>query len=134
MKIDHAYLKGLLEAFEDAEAPFTDVLQLRKQGYACEEDAFVFHFHILIDKGLIEAKSLDGSTGYQIQPNGSPLWMAVPLRLTASGHEYISSLHEPDVWETIQKNFRESSLDTVKSIATDLAKKYAKKKLEELLG
>ena len=33
MKIDHEYLKGLLEAFEASEGPQPDINKLKKQGY-----------------------------------------------------------------------------------------------------
>lgn len=134
MKINNEYLKGLLEAFEASDKPLTDIMLLNKLGFSYEEDTFVFHMDILLDKGLIESKSTRGGIGYQLLSDGDRSWSVIPLRLTAQGHEFISSLHEPDVWKNIQENFKNSSIDTIKSVAKDLAKGFAKKKVTELLS
>ncbi|HHQ4263681.1 TPA: DUF2513 domain-containing protein, partial [Vibrio cholerae] len=60
-------------------------------------------------------------------------WKIVPIRLTASGHEFIESLNEPDVWDTIQSNFKEASLETLAVVAKDLAIGFAKQKVKALL-
>ncbi len=134
MKIDSEYMKGLLDAFEASDTPLTDIHKLQEAGYSYEDDIFVFHMDILLDKGLIESKSTSGGIGYGLTGNGGRFWSVVPLRLTAQGHDFIDSLNEPDVWENIQKNFKDSSIDTIKSVAKDLAKGFAKKKVTELLS
>ncbi len=40
MKIDHDYLKGLLEAFEASDEPQTDIKGLAKHGYNYDTDVF----------------------------------------------------------------------------------------------
>jgi len=43
MKIDHDYLKRLLDAFESSETPTTDLYELERKGIFYREDIFVFH-------------------------------------------------------------------------------------------
>ena len=133
MKVNNEYMKGLLDAFESSETPLTDIYVLKDKGFSYEEDIFVFHMDILLDKGFIESKSNTNGIGYRLMSDRSKVWSVIPLRLTAQGHEFIDSLNEPDVWENIQKNFKDSSIDTIKSVSKDLAIGFAKKKVTELL-
>lgn len=134
MKIDYEYLKGLLIAFEKAECPYTDINELKKNGFACGEDVFPFHMAILYDKNFIESSSPKYGFGYLNVDSSGPSWIEVELRLTVSGHEFLASLNDPDVWDEICKNFKKSGIDTVKLVAIDLAKGFAKKKVTELLS
>lgn len=137
MKVDKEYLKELLEAFESVKTPLTNIRELAELGYDYKTDAFAFHSDILVDKGFIQTLSSNEKlygAGYQLSSAGSRVWIStVPIRLTAAGHEFIDSLNEPNVWETIQANFKEASLDTIKSVALDLAKGYAKRKVKQIL-
>ncbi|MEH6560500.1 MAG: DUF2513 domain-containing protein [Marinobacter sp.] len=134
MKIDRDYLKGLLEAFQAAKGPFTDIREVKEKGFDYEEDNFIFHSDILLDRGFIESLSPRDGIGYQRMGNGGCTWSVVPLRLTADGHDFIETLNAPNVWEDIQANFKQSSIDTLKSVAKDLAIGYAKKRVSELLS
>lgn len=134
MKINRDYLKGLLEAFQASEGPFTDIREIKERGFDYEEDNFILHSDILLDRGLVESLSSRGGIGYRLMGNGSYTWSVVPLRLTADGHDFIETLNAPNVWEDIQANFKQSSIDTLKSVAKDLAIGYAKKRVSELLS
>ncbi|WP_238930127.1 DUF2513 domain-containing protein [Vibrio vulnificus] len=134
MKVDKEYLKQLLEAFESAERPTTNIQELEAKGFHYDDDKFVFHTDILVDKGYIESFALNTrGVGYTLMGNGQRGWSVVPIRLTAFGHDFIESLNEPNVWAEIQANFKESSLETISSVAKDLAKGYAKQKVKVLL-
>lgn len=134
MKINRDYLKGLLEAFQASEGPFTNIRELKEKGFDFEEDDFIFHSDILLDRGFIESLSPRGGIGYQRMGNGDCTWSVVPLRLTADGHDFIETLNAPNVWDDIQENFKQSSIDTLKSIAKELAIGYAKKRVTALLS
>lgn len=136
MKINPEYMKGLLEAFEQAERPYTYISELEKRGYSYKTDECIFHLDILCDKGLVESKSEDGGLGFSYSPSEGveKSWQLVPLRLTADGHDFIANLNETDVWQQIKDNFQESGFDTIKSVAADLAMGYAKKKVGALLA
>lgn len=43
MKIDHDYLKKLLEAYQSAEGPTTDLKELQRNGIDLEDKKFEFH-------------------------------------------------------------------------------------------
>lgn len=133
MVIDKEYLKGLLEAIQSSDTPTTDIKELDRLGFSYEDDKFIFHTDILIDKGYLESIGPFRGVGYQIAGNNQIDWKIVPIRLTASGHEFIESLNEPDVWESIQSNFKEASLDTLIVVAKDLATGFAKQKVKALL-
>ena len=52
MTIDQDYLKKLLEAFEAAPAPITNIDELQAAGLEYDNDQFVFHMNILTTKAL----------------------------------------------------------------------------------
>ena len=132
MKIDHTYLKGLLEAFEAAEKPYTTIDELKENGYPYNDHAFTFHMNILHDLGLIDGTATGrNSIGMEQTISGEIIWIrGRNIRLTAAGHEYIDTLNEPDVWTTIQENFSQSALNTIMAVSKDLAVSLAKKKLK----
>jgi hypothetical protein len=53
MKIDHEYLKKMLEAFESSPEPTFLVRDFKAAGIDHNEDAFVFHLHLLADQGFV---------------------------------------------------------------------------------
>ncbi|BCG45750.1 hypothetical protein GEOBRER4_n0516 [Citrifermentans bremense] len=134
MKIDQDYLKALLEAFQDSSGPLTDIEELATRGFPYETDEFTFHMEILLDKGFIESKSSKGGIGYILGGNGCRTWSVVPLRLTATGHEFIEALQQPGVMDQIKTNFKGAGLSVIKNVAVDLATGYAKQKVQTLLG
>jgi len=88
MKINQKYLKELLEAFQSAEKPMTDIVELKGKGFDIDSDEFAFHSDILIDKCLIETVTTNTESlgaGYQLLGAGLRVWHEIPLRLTASG-------------------------------------------------
>ena len=134
MKLDKIYLKGLLNAFEESSRPFTNIYELSNNGYHHDDDSFLFHMNIILDKGLIKSSSNSDGIGYSHSDNDTNYWRVVPLRLTSDGHDFISNLNEPEVWDAICDNFKDSSVDTIKSVAKDLAKRFAKNKITSLFG
>ncbi len=92
MKIDHEYLKGLLEAFEASEGPQTDINKLKKQGFDYSTEEFLFHMRLLDDRGLICQSN--GSSGFGVAESidGYVSWAVMPLRLTADGHDFLEAI------------------------------------------
>ncbi len=62
MKIDHEYLKGLLEAFECSDKPETDIQKLHDLGFSYQTPEFLFHMRLLDDRNLIART--DGDSGF----------------------------------------------------------------------
>jgi len=134
MKIDQDYLKSLLDAFEEAPGPVTDIQQLRASGLDYRTDAFVFHAEILADQGFLTRDDRKAGIGIQRGADGSIQWSVLPLRLTAAGHEFAENLRNKEVWATIKTSFKDASISTLASVAKQLAEGYAKQKVERLLG
>lgn len=131
MKIDLDYLKGLLEAFQAAPKPTTNIQELRERGFDHENDRFWFHMKILEDKGLIKNEKGFG-LGYSQGINGDVMVSVVPLRLTADGHDFLEALRNKTVWAKIKSNFQEVSIDTLVEIAKELLKQSSPHKSIEV--
>jgi repressor of nif and glnA expression len=133
MKIDQEYLKEMLEAFQSAENPTTDIQELEQKGLKYLENAFIFHLQILADQGFVQREQGDG-LGYRKGAQGDVLWSVVPLRLTAQGHEFIEALKHSEVWDTIKSEFQDASIGTLWKVSKGLLEGYTKKKVEALIG
>jgi len=133
VKIDHEYLKGLLEAFEASETPTTDIQELEKYGFSYQEDKFIFHLNILADQNLVQREQGHG-LGYLKGADGSVSWSVVPLRLTAFGHEFLEAIRNSEVWDTIKSEFKDASIGTLWRVSKELLEGYTKKKVTSLLG
>lgn len=133
MKVDHEYLKSLLEAFEASDGPTTDIGELERKGFNPKEANFIFHLQILADQNLIQRENGSG-LGYVRGGDGYVAWSVVPLRLTALGHDFIAALRSREVWETIKSQFKDASLGTLLRVSRDLLEGYTKKKVLELLN
>lgn len=126
MKIDHDYLKKMLEAFEATPAPIFYVSDIRDGGLNFHGDQFIFHIGILADHGFLAREDRKPGFGLQRGADGSASWSIVPLRLTAQGHDFIEALKNKEVWATIKKDFKDASLKLLEG--------FAKKKLERILN
>jgi len=134
MKIDQDYLKKLLETCEAAPAPIFDIDELKAAGVDFDTDQFVFHMDILNDLGVIERD--DGEQGYGLVRgiDGHMSWAAVPLRLTARGHQFIEALRDKEVWATLKRDFKDASVSTLWDVSKRLLEGYTRKKIEALLN
>lgn len=68
MKIDHDYLKRMLEAFEAAPTPIFRVSDFRDAGLEFQDDEFIFHIGILTDHGFIARE--DRKPGFGLEKQG----------------------------------------------------------------
>lgn len=135
MKLNHAYIKNILLAVEsedDARPYLKDVL--KRLGLEDFNQEFLLHYEVLFDYGFIESTLNDGTIGIQQGAGGDIVWANIPIRLTASGHEFIEAINKNEVWEIIKKDFKESSVKTIFKVATDLAEGFAKKQVEKILS
>jgi len=81
MKIDHDYLKKLLEAFEAAPAPIVNILELQAAGLDYDNDQFVFQMSILDDQRFVERDDREPGFGLTGGLDGHMSWSALPLRV-----------------------------------------------------
>lgn len=130
MKIDHDYLKKLLEACEAAPAPIFDIEEIKAAGLDYGTDQFVFHMSILNDLGVVERD--DGEPGFGLArgADGYISWAVLPLRLTAQGHQFIEALRNKEVWATIKRDFKNASINTLMDVSKKLVEGYARRKVE----
>ena len=132
MKINQSYLKGMLEAFESAKTPTTDIKELNDKGFKYSEDQFIFHLKILADQGFVKGEQ-GSDLGYKKGAGGDIIWSVVPLRLTSQGHDFIEILNTSEVWNTIKTEFNDASIGTLWKVSKDLFEKYIKKKIESIV-
>jgi hypothetical protein len=91
VKIDQEYLKNLLEACQASKKPTFDIEDLKASGFDYYDPQFEFHMMILADQGFVEQD--DGTTGIGLEKSldGYLQWSVLPMRLTASGHQFIEA-------------------------------------------
>jgi hypothetical protein len=134
MKTDQDYLKKLLDAFEAAPAPITNIFELEAAGLPYKDDQFVFHMGILADQGFVERDDHEPGFGLSRGIDGHVSWAALPLRLTARGHEFAEALHNKEVWATVKKEFKDASINTLWEVSKKLLQAYTIKKVGGLIG
>lgn len=132
MKIDHEYLKGLLEAFEASDEPQTDINDLAKHGYNYDTDVFLFHMRLLEDRGLI--MRVDGGSGFGTVESldGMTHWAVMPLRLTATGHDFLDALRNKEVWAALKTGFKDASMGTLMTVSKELFNRALNKQLNKI--
>jgi len=130
MKIDQEYLKIMLNTFIESPRSFIWVADIMEKGIAMD-DKFLFHMQILEDQNFIECLDKKSDIGYEITLGGEFEWRSRPLRLTATGHEFVEAINRSEIWDIIKEEFKDSSLSTLKSAASSLLKAFAKKQLNK---
>jgi hypothetical protein len=134
MKIDQDYLKSMLQAFQGSARPTFYVSDFRDQGFDFHEDRFVFHIELLNDQEFVVRDDQRAGVGLQNNMDGSNSWSLVPLRLTSQGHEFIETIENKEVWQTLKTNFKDASIKTLWEVGKKVFEGYAQKKVESLLG
>lgn len=134
MKIDHEYLKGLLEAFEASGEPQTDINKLQQAGYAWNTNEFLFHMRLLDDRGLIARTDGRNGIGFFESADDGGAWAVMPLRLTASGHDFLEAIRNKEVWSTVKTGFKDASIGTLVDVSKRLLDGFVQKKIDNILG
>jgi hypothetical protein len=122
MKPDIEYLKQLLTAFQGATNPSTDIRELEDAGLSIDDPKFEFHMMLLQDGRFVESESGAGGIGLSKSADGSIEWSVIPLRLTASGHEFAEAMGNSKVLQTLKKSFLGASISTMRDVAVAIIK------------
>ncbi|WP_305967372.1 DUF2513 domain-containing protein [Marinobacter salsuginis] len=121
MKRDMDLVRKILLAVEADERP--DSIS----GY--DSEAIKYNQALAIEAGLVEGRVLnDNSNAIQVP---SAVYIK---KLTWQGHEFIDLMKKSEVWETIQREFKEASFATILKVGRDLAEGWAKKRVNQLLA
>ena len=133
MKLNTEYLRSLLTVIEENPSPRPSLKEvLNGMGLEDLNDDFILHYEILADYGFIEGIGESSSIGLIDGFDGVD-WFDANIRLTATGHEFISNLRQSEVWEAIKENFKEGSIETIFSVAKKLAEGFAKKRIKSVI-
>jgi hypothetical protein len=117
VKPDPDYIKRLLLAFQNAPDPTTDIEELKRAGLSHEDAQFYFHLRLLNDQGFVESEDGDPGLGVSRSLDGHYSWGAVPLRLTASGHEFAEAMGHSKAFAAVKSSLVTSSLSIMRDIA-----------------
>ena len=124
----------ILETCQASEKPTFDIEDLKAAGLDYNDKQFEFHMMILTDQGFIARDDGDVGFGLTKSVDGYLSWSVLPLRLTASGHQFIEALSNKEVWAAIKHGFKDASIATLKSVSLKLLDGYANKKIDKLLS
>jgi hypothetical protein len=135
MKIEQEYLKGLLIAFEDSHEPHTSITRLLALGFDHQTNEFRFHIRLLQDRGLIGRVDGQYGIGY-FSPESDDryddgFFDEVPLRLTASGHDFLEAIRNQEVWATLKTGFKDASIGTLVTVSKELFNRALTKQLDK---
>jgi len=124
MKPDPEYLKQLLTAFQDAPNPTTDIEELKAAGLSHDDPKFEFHMMLLQDGGFLVGDRHGGEEGIGLYRtvDGLVSWTVIPLRLTASGHEFAEGIRNSTVQKTLKDGFIGASIATMRDVALAVIK------------
>ncbi|MUK47554.1 DUF2513 domain-containing protein [Aliivibrio fischeri] len=137
MKIDLEYTKDLLDLIVNDGAVDFNIGQdhfLSLQSDDGKKNKLAFHLEILADQGYIENSCTKGNDiGVQRFGLDTIKIKKIPLRLTASGHQFASDLGKSGVIDTLTRSFKDAGPSEVIKIVCALAKQIADKKLASFL-
>jgi len=105
----------------------------RQDGIDVEACLQMLREGILDDQGFVEREDREPGFGLVRGIDGHVSWAAVPLRLTARGHQFIEALRNQEVWATLKRDFKDASINTLWDVAKKLLEGYTRSKIEGLL-
>ena len=89
-------------------------------------DAETLRYHQAL---VVEANLVNGTVDDTVSNTTNIPSMVFLRNLTWQGHEFIDSVREESIWNTIKSEFRDASLETVVKVSKQLAEGWAKKKV-----
>jgi hypothetical protein len=102
MKPELEYIRNILTDCEAAESLEFDVEDLQRAGHH-DQTRLLFHLLLLNDRGLIERADRGPGVGYSPGITGGGSLSIIPLRLTATGHDFAQALATPTIWARVSK-------------------------------
>ena len=134
MKVDYEYLKKLLEAFEKTQKPYPLISEIASLSDEVDNQ-FVFHIGILHDQGFIQYLSRGGQSPFEADSDERDdfIWFDCNLRLTAQGYDFLSALHQKNIWNAIKGDLKDNSIETIWKVAQGVVTKIASTQLQKYI-
>lgn len=129
MRIDHDYIKQVIDFVLDCPGPTFNILDFSAGGISYETPEFEFHMKLFVDQHLIARDDGDYGFGLLKGIDGHTSWSVLPLRLTSRGHDFAEAICEPSVWRKIKSELPGAAMSSLVSISMALAHDFLKKKL-----
>ena len=116
-------LRQLLLQIEEIDRGFGGDVAIEAEGY--EPQVIAEHFRLLLEAGLIEGEAIpdDEYAFDHIEPS----------RLTWSGHDFLDSIRDPEIWKKTKEGAFSAKGFTL-DLLQDLAKGFIKKQIQERTG
>lgn len=125
MRIDIDYLKMILDKFVESE---TQYIESSIFNNSLEDENFLFHWDILLDKGLIVNCKRELGILYKMDPNNNKIHWNTKIRLTSNGYNFYQALKEQEFRNKIKSGLTDFGIDTL----FILGQKYLEKKIDTL--
>jgi hypothetical protein len=77
---------------------------------------------LLLDGGFVESESSRGGIGLDRSADGRLQPSVIPLRLTASGHQFAEAMGNSKALQTLKKDFVGASISTMRDVAVGIIK------------
>jgi hypothetical protein len=97
MRIDHDYIKRIIEIVLDHPGPTFTIEDFKAAGLSYRTPEFEFHMKLFDDQQLIERDDGDDGFGLTKSIDGYASWSVLPLRLTSIGHDFAEAISEKTV-------------------------------------
>ncbi|MCS0325009.1 DUF2513 domain-containing protein [Vibrio diabolicus] len=145
MRIDLDYFRKMLDVFLEAETAHIELYDFPKSGVEYVDaqtqdldEKFIFHFQLLAENQLISNRNMDSCNlrdlGFRFGARGDCTLSIIPLRLTQTGHDFASSLHNKEVIEKLKSELKDMPFKVIFEGGQKLLQHYANKKLDALLA
>jgi len=143
MNIDLDFIKDFLNVFKESDKAHIDYRDLVGSSLEVEIDdqvteKFIFHVQLILDNQLIGTNT--GSAfnlkdiGFTYSKDGQLYIGNIPLRLTQTGHDFLSSLNNKEVMSKLKTEFKDAPFKTVFDGGQKLLNNYFKKKMDAALA
>jgi hypothetical protein len=115
MKMDHELIKKILIAFEESETAYTkldtiaDKIEIEDKTF----EEYIYNCELIADKELIVDENSNYEVGKKYADGGKRMPLRFGFRLTAEGHEYLSAIKKPAIWEKTKKIAGDAGLGTM---------------------
>jgi hypothetical protein len=113
MQIDVDYLEMILDKFIESESQYIETSSFED---FLEDEKFIFHWDILLDKELILNR--EGNLGkFYLRTNNNTSIFCNQVRLNDKGYNFYEAIKDKDFKNRIKKDFKNISIETLGLIA-----------------